>query len=542
MMHRYLWSLSFIYVWALFLAGCGATPATEEAADETVVVTLWTDSYELFMEYPQLRVGQPARFAAHLTNLNTFEPVVSGPVTFEFLENGNMVKKVTLEEPLRAGIFLPEITFERPAVMSLRIDMEDPSQSGTIEVSPVRVYSPDDEPDPIEEAAVQGDPITYLKEQQWKLPFQTELVSTHTLRGSVTLSGRTAARPGGDFRVVPPLAGRYVSPEEGPPILGRRVQSGQLLGWIEPPLPGHQEVAMQNSRVQTTLSLVQLEERIAEARAAAIARTSEHALAQREMERSKRLFQLEAVPERRVQTAESELTVSQANLRAAQENLETLSAAQSRLTGRLDGDRAIDHRLPLYSPGSGTVVQSTAAPGVFIGQDEVLFRIVDLSRVWVRAEVHETEVNDVQGARDAQVRLPDGSSITVGETNGRLLLVGDVLDPETRTLPIVWEVANPDRILKVGLLLEIQLFTSETVQSLAVPASAVFREDNKSVVYVHAAGETFDRRIVGTGIEDSGLVQILAGLSPGERVVVEGGYEVGLAGRSTGDIGEGHVH
>jgi membrane fusion protein, heavy metal efflux system len=526
----------------LFLAGCAEIPDIEEVADETIVVTLWTDSFELFMEFPPLRVGQSARFAAHLTNLITFEPVVSGPVTFEFLENGKTVKKVTLAEPLRPGIFVPEIIFERPVVMSLHIGIESPSQSGTIEVSPVQVYGPNEETTPIEEVVVQGDPITYLKEQQWKLPFRTELVSARTLRGSVALSGKTLARPGGDFRVVPPLAGRFISPDEGPPILGQRVQSGQLLGWIEPPLPKPEEVAMESSRVQTTLSLVQLEERIAEARAAAIARESEHALAQRELERLDRLFQIEAVPERRVHAAASGLAISQANLRAAQDNLQTLSEAQSRLASTPDEDKVAQHRLPLHAPGSGTVVQSTAASGAFIGQDEVLFRIVDLSLIWIRAEVHETEVDDIQGAGDAEVRLPDGSSIAVDKTNGRLLLVGDVLDPETRTLPIVWEVANPYHVLKVGLLLEIQLFSSETVQGLAVPASAIFREDNKSVVYVHVGGETFDRRIVETGVEDSGMVQILTGLSPDERVVIEGGYEVGLAGRSTEGAGEGHVH
>ncbi len=62
------------------------------------------------------------------------------------------------------------------------------------------------------------------------------------------------------------------------------------------------------------------------------------------------------------------------------------------------------------------------------------------------------------------------------------------------------------------------------------------------MVYVHVGGETFERRIVQIGIRDRGLVQILSGLSPGERVVIEGGYDVGLAAHSSGLPAEAHVH
>ncbi len=90
--------------------------------------------------------------------------------------------------------------------------------------------------------------------------------------------------------------------------------------------------------------------------------------------------------------------------------------------------------------------------------------------------------------------------------------------------------------------MRVHIRTGEQVRTLAVPGSAIFQEDNKSVVYAHADGETFDWRIVQTGMEDRGLVQILSGLSLGERVVVEGGYEVALAARTSGLPAEGHVH
>ena len=517
-------------------------PGGEGDEAETVTVTVWTDSFELFLEYPQVRVGEPVHFAAHLTDLNTFNPVRMGPVAFQFLENQELLQEVILEEPLRPGIFVPGLTFERPSSLTLLVIVGSGSSSGEIQVPSVRVYGPDDDPPSVQDAEVRGDPITYLKEQQWKLPFRTEIVARHTLKESALLSGKVLARPGGDFRVIPPLAGRFIPTDEGPPLLGQWLEKGEMLGWIEPALPAPEEVAMESARVQTGVSLVQLEERIVEARARVITRESELQLAQQEKGRAERLLRVEAVPARRLEIAESKLRIAEASLTAATDNLQTLLRARTELASPQVGADVQHRRLPLYSPGSGRLVQSTAAPGAFASRDQTLFRIVDLSRVWIRGEIHQSDLNDVAGATSALVQLADGSQIEVGKGSDRLLLMGDVLDPETRTFPIVWEVANPDRKFKVGLLLGIQVFNAQTVQGLAVPVSAVFREENKAIVYVHAAGETFDRRIVETGPEDGELIQILTGLSEGERVVVEGGYEVGLAARASSGSGEGHVH
>lgn len=532
-----------IWIFVILLSACHSHPHDHPPEEETIAVTLWTESFELFMEYPQLRVGQSVSFAAHLTDLQTFEPVVNGPVTFTFTDDGQVVKEVSVKDPLRPGLFIPEVVFEEPATLTLDIVIGSPSPEERIRVSPVQVYGENEEAPPVEEVAVRGDRISYLKEQQWKLPFRTETVSRHTLRESVSLSGSVLARPSGDFRVVPPLAGRYIPPDSGTPVLGQRVRAGQLLGEIEPPLPAPEQAAMTDARTQTGISLAQLEERIAGARAEIVQRSSELSLARKEVERSERLTQIEAVPLRRLDEAQAQLATAEANLQATNENLRTLLEARKRLkTGGEETD-AVRHRLPLFAPGAGTLVEASAAAGAFADQQQALFRIVELARVWVRAEVHETDLGAVEEASgSALLRLPDETTMEIGEESDRLLLIGDVVNPETRTLPVIWEVANEDRRLKVGLLLEIGVFTTDQKNVLAVPSTAVLREENRSVVYVHVAGETFDRRIVETGLEDDGLAEIQTGLSSGERVVIEGAYEVGLAARSTGGAGEGHVH
>ncbi|MYG81871.1 MAG: efflux RND transporter periplasmic adaptor subunit, partial [Gemmatimonadetes bacterium] len=78
-------------------------------------------------------------------------------------------------------------------------------------------------------------------------------------------------------------------------------------------------------------------------------------------------------------------------------------------------------------------------------------------------------------------------------TAGRLVSVGSVIDPDSRTLPVRFAVANPDRALKVGMLAEGHLLVGEPVEGVAVPAAALQDEDGLPVVYVKVGGEAFLR-------------------------------------------------
>ena len=299
---------------------------------------------------------------------------------------------------------------------------------------------------------------------------------------------------------------------------------------------------MGSAQVQTGVSLAQLEERIAQAEAGFAAAQSQLELARQDSERVSRLHAIKAVPERRVELAKNGLVIREAALEAARKSLKSLSAVKDQVNERGKAVEQPDHRITLRSPISGTVVEVNATSGAHVESTQTLFRIIDLSRIWIRADIFETSLPGVRATTGASVEVPGLPPLEITWQNGRLLTIGEVVDPHTRTIPVIWELANPDRLLKVGMLVRVHIRTGEQAKTLALPVSAIFQEDNKSVVYVHAAGETFDRRIVQSGIKDRGLVQILSGLSLGELVVVEGGYEVALAARSSGLPAEGHVH
>ncbi len=201
---------------------------------------------------------------------------------------------------------------------------------------------------------------------------------------------------------------------------------------------------------------------------------------------------------------------------------------------------SIEGRLPLYAPISGQLVESRAVPGQYVDGREMLFRIVDLSRVWVEGQAFEKDLPRLENPQGGLLVLPGLDDIALDSSS--LILVGSTVHPTSRTLAVVFEVDNRERRFKLGSLGRLDLETGILLEALAVPKSAVLLEGNRSVVYVQLGGETFGRRLVKTGVEDQNWVQILDGLEKGERIVTVGAYNVALAARSTEVPKHGHVH
>lgn len=538
---------------ALWAGGCGdspSQPADEDAvhshdgtththADEeaSVAVTVWTDDLELFMEYPVLRVGRPAKFAVHLTRMEGFKPVTQGPVLFRFTKAGASPKMVTVGMPEVAGIFGPTVTFDEGGEYRLHLEVLTEELETSLEYGPILVLAASREAPAREEPAA-AQTISYLKEQQWKLPFASAAADRRSLHKTIRIPAQIKAKTGLESVVSAAIGGRYAPPEGGSPGLGRQIRGGDLLGYIE--LLPADRASLLDSRVSAGISVSRLTQDVAQATAAVSAEKARLELAEKEARRVRALVEVEALPEKRLEEAESELEVRRATLQAAQEAVATYQDALSRHESSESAIRSIEERLPLIAPVTGQLVESHAVAGAYVDAREMLFRIVDLSTVWAEGQVFENDLPELRELQGGRLYLSGLDAITLGEDS--LVLIGSSLHPGSRTLPVVFEVGNPDRRIKLGALGQLELQTGRTVAALAVPSSAVLLEENRSVVYVQLGGETFERRIVTTGIQDREWIEILSGLEEGERVVTVGAYDVALAARSTEVPEHGHVH
>lgn len=177
--------------------------------------------------------------------------------------------------------------------------------------------------------------------------------------------------------------------------------------------------------------------------------------------------------------------------------------------------------LAVRAPLSGTVLETGVVPGDHVELGASLFRLADLSTLWARLHIQETDLADIKPGSEVSLKT---RAYPGEEFRGRLVLVGDVVDPGTRTLEGRVEVPNPAGRLKSGMYVEAAFAAAGERRALAVPEAAVQDDEGRTVVFVQTGERTFARREVVTGERAAGLVEITRGLADGERVVTSGSF------------------
>jgi len=207
------------------------------------------------------------------------------------------------------------------------------------------------------------------------------------------------------------------------------------------------------------------------------------------------------------------------------ENL--LAAARQRLLfwdiskeeiARLEKDGVVKKTLTLYAPSSGIVVSKHVEEGMRVQPGMDLFRIADLSVVWVYAHLFEYEIPWVHVGDEAEMTLP---YIPGKVFRGRVNYIYPYLDERARDVKVRLEVPNRNLELKPEMYANVKFEREMPVATPVVPSEAVIRSGERDLVFVALGGGKFEPREVVLGIEGKGRVyQVLKGLSGGEQVVV----------------------
>lgn len=486
-----------------------------------VVVSRWTEVSELFVEFPPLVAGVPSRFAIHFTDLTTFEPVREGRATVRLtgvdaageVTPGDVVE-FTVDEPGRPGIFGIDVTPTRVGRFGLELLLDaaavrDRHDLGTVEV----VTAAEAEAYGLSKDDAAGDGISFLKEQQWALDFATARVESQPMAASLDLPAEIEPRTGGRADVTTPVAGRLAADLPARPV-GSFVTQGETLAEIIP-RSGHGE-----DRAALELAVVEARDAL---ELASAART-----------RADRLVEAGALPERRrLETRLAEQTAI-ARVTAADAHLDQLDS-----TRRGAGEGADDTRFVVRAPMSGVVAASLATPGASVEEGARLFELVALDRVHVVGALPEAELPRVGDLAGAELEMHgEGATVQLH----RLVAVGRVLDVDTRTVPIIYELADPDPRVAIGQAVTLRVFVSAMTEAVTIPESALVDDAGQPVVFVQVGGETFERRAVRLGNRESGQVQILEGLAAGDRVVTRGAPLIRLAALSPQVPSHGHTH
>lgn len=507
----------------LLAAGCrrSAAPSPEDEP-KTISVTNWTDRSELFVEFPSLVVGQTSRFAIHVTRLSDFKPVIAGRAEVLFRRGTQTIANFVAEKPLRPGIFAADVRVTEPGEYALTIALRTPGLEDRHELGAVRVY-PDAR---ATRAAAESPPgeetVTFLKEQQWTIDFATERVEERTLRESIRVPAEVEARTGGIAEVTVPFTGRLIS-SEPLPARGTRVSRGQVLAGLLPPTSSAADLpALELSRAEAQAALE---------------------LARKDRARVERLVAEGALPQRRLDETRAVEATAEARFKAAQ-----ASIAHYEATRAAEGDPRGARSFLLRAPISGVISETHATTGANVESGENLFKIVDVSTVYVVGHLPESEAGRLRRLAGAELEMPAGTgsgSPQAGEDTlplRRLVSIAQVLEEKSRTFPVIYEFDNRTGLVAVGQALTIRLFTSAASKRPAVPHSATVDDNGRPVVYVQTEGESFVRRPVRLGTREAGYVHIAEGIRAGERVVTRGANLIRLASLSGQVPAHGHVH
>ena len=174
----------------------------------------------------------------------------------------------------------------------------------------------------------------------------------------------------------------------------------------------------------------------------------------------------------------------------------------------------------LHSPIAGTIMQRTLRQGTDVRPDahEPAFIIADLEHLWVLAHLHESMAATVNLGDTAEIET---ASLPGRRFTGTVQYVSDAIDPVSQTLVVRIGLANPGRFLRPDMFARVTLHTHPSGR-IVLPNSALVLLPDGEGVFVETAPGHYDRRHVTLGAEIDGRVQVLSGVTPGERVVVQG--------------------
>ncbi len=526
------------------LAGCHrhgpdghVHPAEPEsaAADELepLSVTVFGERVLLFVEHPPLVKDVPARFLAHFTLLESGEPVRTGRVE---LRIGDATFAV--DAPKRDGLFVPEGASPAAGTFPASLTVTAGALEERFDLGAVRVHADAAAARAAQAAADEEmpDEIPFLLEQQWTVRLLLSEARPAELTRRVVLPARTHVPEDAAAAVLAPLAGRLHAPAGGRlPRTGDRVEAGQPLGSVEPPLAAADLAQLQALHLEFEL-------RRHEALGANAAAQARLRFTEREFARVEELRAEGLGTRQQLDAAEQDRSVARGDAEAAAAALAALERLATERASRGEGPGEPALRLALRAPIAGVVVTAPHVAGASVGADAELFRIVDASRLWIEGRASEFDLAALPRATAAVATFPALPAAAVALPAAARVYVAPAIDEGSRTFAIRYELPNAEGALKAGMLARLELAVDRVQAAVTVPESAIVMDQGLATAYVMRSGEAFGKRSLELGLRDGGRVEVLRGLAPGERVATRGAHLVRLASLSSEAFGHGHAH
>ncbi len=501
-------SLSLLaLVMAVAAAGCQGRSDNQGTAgheeEEGWAVTAWGDRYEIFAEADPLVVGEVSKSHTHVTILDGFPPLKEGVVVAVLRDPQGGEQLFRQEKALRDGIYSIELKPARPGVFDLLFRVESAAGTENIASGQVRVAEGDSvgglvtpptygPPSATSAGTPSGEPISFLKEQQWRTPFATEWARQGTVHRTASGPARIRPAAGGEALLIAPLDGIVAATTQA--FVGMDVARGAGVISLTP-------------RVASDRSLSQI--------------SSDLQLARARLERLEELLKLEAV--------------SSAEVEEARARVSTLSSEQRAING---GGTPV----PVRAPIAGRIAELSVVPGQAVTAGTPLARVVRTNPLWVEVALSPAEAGALGQSVSGLVLHPPGDQppITLGPDEVRLVSRAPEVDRTTGSVGAIIEVRTSSP-LRPGMAVTADVLLPQEVRGIVVPTTAVIDDGGVPVVYLQLDGESFVRQEVRVTATQGDRV-LVEGVSEWSRVVTRGGSAIRRAALLRSGPPEGHVH
>jgi len=202
------------------------------------------------------------------------------------------------------------------------------------------------------------------------------------------------------------------------------------------------------------------------------------------------------------------------------ERLQSLAVPQEEID-RLKKEHTANYHITFRAPADGTVMEKQAIEGMQFSPGDMLYRLADLSNVWVMVDVYEQDLTRIVIGQTAKISI---SAFPGKNFEGKVSFIYPTINKDTRTAKVRIDLPNPTGELRTDMYADIQIEAGTDNNVLTVPTSAVLNSGERQVVLIDMGDGRFKPQPVKTGMRGGGYAEILEGLKEGERVVTSANF------------------
>lgn len=183
-------------------------------------------------------------------------------------------------------------------------------------------------------------------------------------------------------------------------------------------------------------------------------------------------------------------------------------------------ENAVPHVI-LYATAGGTVIERRVTQGQYVNAGETLLTLADLSEVWIKADVYESQLPEIHSRQPVEITSDALNHRTI---RGQVEFIEPSASPQTRTVPVHVHVPNPGMRLVPGMFVRANFISAAPRETLVVPRSAVLDTGTRKLVYIAKENGAFESREIEVGTPSHDLFPVTSGLKAGEKVVIAGNF------------------